>query len=133
MVSKMFWKSFFVNSSRTSGIVPVVVQVMLRLSPTGQTEVEVGAVRVTPALILKGLSETSLAEASVASLTRTFTLLEPTSATRHGYVPELPYEFSITTVLAGSWKLSVEYSSFTLSTVPVLVQLMVWGSPTVHT
>src|SRR5437867_2855205 len=48
-------------SRRTSGIVPLVVQVMDRLWPTVQSSPPFGALTVIPPLILKLLSEVSLA------------------------------------------------------------------------
>src|SRR2546422_752163 len=69
-------KLSFEYSRRTFGIVPLVVQVMLRLVPTAQTSPPFGAVRTKPPLILKVASEASLVPGSFGSETRTLTVAE---------------------------------------------------------
>src|SRR2546429_8044883 len=120
-------KLSFEYSRRTFGIVPLVVQVMLRLCPTIQSSPPLGALTVIPPRILKLLSETSLAEESAASETRIFAVVEIASGTTQLKLPVLAAEPTITVAVA---KLLVEYSSFTLGTEPVFVQLIDWLVPT---
>src|SRR2546426_10933496 len=112
------------------GIVPLVVQVMLRLCPTIQSSPRWGALTVIPPRILKLLSETSLAEESAASETRIFAVVEIASGTTQPKLPVLAVEATITVAVA---KLSVEYSSLTLGTEPVFVQVIDWLVPTAQT
>src|SRR2546428_13748273 len=65
-------KLSFEYSRRTFGIVPLVVQVMLRLCPTIQSSPPLGAPTGIPPRILKLLSEASLGGGSAASETRLF-------------------------------------------------------------
>ena len=123
-------KLSFEYSRRTFGIVPLVVQVMLRLCPTIQSSPPLGALTVIPPRILKLLSETSLAEESAASETRIFAVVEIASGTTQPKLPVLAVEATITVAVA---KLSVEYSSLTLGTEPVFVQVIDWIVPTAQT
>src|SRR5437773_840026 len=123
-------KLSFEYSRRTFGIVPLVVQVMLRLCPTIQISPPFGALTVIPPRILKLLSEASLAEGSEASATRIFAVVEIASGTVQLRLPVLAAEATITVAVA---KLSVEYSSFTLAIVdPVVVQAICRVEPTTH-
>src|SRR3989442_405615 len=117
-------------SRRTFGIVPLVVQVMVRLCPTVQISPPFGAVTVMSPRILKLLAETPLAEGSVASETRTFAVVEIASGTTQLKLPVLATEATITVAVA---KLSVEYSSLTLGTEPVFVQAIDCVVPTAQT
>src|SRR5206468_1437026 len=122
-------KLSFEYSRRTSGIVPLVVQVMFRAWPTVQSSPPFGALTVIPPRILKLLSEASLAVGSEASETRIFAVVEIASGTVQLKLPVLPVEVTITVAVA---KLSVEYSSLTLGTDPVVVQVIWRVEPTTH-
>src|SRR5881397_2266932 len=123
-------KLSFEYSRRTFGIVPLVVQIMFRAWPTVQSSPPLGALTVIPPRILKLLSETSLAEESAASETRIFAVVEIASGTTQPKLPVLAVEATITVAVA---KLSVEYSSLTLGTEPVFVQVIDWLVPTAQT
>ncbi len=123
-------KLSFEYSRRTFGIVPLVVQVMLRAWPTVQSSPPFGALTVIPPRILKLLSEASLAEESAASETRIFAVVEIASGIVQLKLPALTAELTITVAVA---KLSVEYSSLTLGTEPVFVQVIDWIVPTAQT
>src|SRR2546428_2822221 len=101
-------KLSFEYSRRTFGIVPLVVQVMLRLCPTIQSSPPLGALTVIPPRILKLLSEASLAEGSAASDTRLFAVVEIASGTTQLKLPVLAVGAAIT---GGGAKLSVGYSA----------------------
>src|SRR5436309_16093571 len=120
-------KLSFEYSRRTFGIVPLVVQVMLRAWPTVQSSPPFGALTVIPPRILKLLSEASLAVASAASETRIFAVVEIASGTVQLKLPVLAAEVTISVAVA---KLSVEYSSLMLGTDPVFVQVIDWIVPT---
>src|SRR2546428_10640439 len=85
-------KLSFEYSRRTFGIVPLVVQGMLRLCPTIQSSPPLGALTVIPPRILKLVSETALPAASAASETRTFPVVESASATTQPKPPALAAE-----------------------------------------
>src|SRR5206468_7188942 len=123
-------KLSFEYSRRTSGIVPLVVQVMFRAWPTVQSSPPFGALTVIPPRILKLLSEASLAVGSEASETRIFAVVEIASGTVQLKLPVLPVEVTITVAVA---KLSVEYSSLMLGTEPVFVQAIDCVVPTAQT
>src|SRR5213078_1954836 len=74
-------------------------------------------------------SELSEAAGSETSVTRTFTVVEIASGMVQVYEPVFGAEALITVAVA---KLSFEYSSFTLATVPVAVQVIGWVLATFH-
>src|SRR2546430_16890185 len=82
------------------------------------------------ARIMKLYSEASLAVGSEASETRIFAVVEIASGTVQLKLPVLAAEATITVAVA---KLSVEYSSLTLGTEPVFVQVIDWIVPTAQT
>src|SRR2546425_1193600 len=123
-------KLSFEYSRRTFGIVPLVVQVMVRLCPTVHSSPPLGALTVIPPRILKLLSEASLAEGSAASATRIFAVVEIASGTAQLKLPVLAAEATITVAVA---KLSMEYSSLTLGTEPVFVHVIDCVVPTAQT
>src|SRR2546422_2675913 len=108
-------------SSLTSGTVPEVVQATVRVVLIFQASPPFGVVRVKAPWILKFASEVSEAAGSETSVTRTFTVVEIASGMVQVYEPVLGAEALITVAVA---KLSLEYSSFTLATVPVAVQVI---------
>src|SRR5437016_745356 len=123
-------KLSFEYSSLTLGIVPVVVQVIVRLSPTVQTSPPFGAVRVKAPRILKFVFEVAKASELLTSLTLTRTVVEMLFGTVQENVPVLGVEAAMTTV---SLKVPfLEYSSFTLAIEPVFVQVMFWTVLTPH-
>src|SRR5207249_2583806 len=124
-------KLSFEYSSLTLGIVPVVVQVIVRLSPTVQTSPPFGAVRVKAPRILKFVFEVAKASELLTSLTRTRTVVEMLFGTVQPNVPVFGVEAMIT--FGYVLPPSVEYSSFTLGTVPPVVQAMLCDEPTVQT
>src|SRR2546429_161368 len=89
-------KLSFEYSSFTLGIVPVVVQVIVRLSPTVQTSPPLGAVRARAPRILKFEFEEPKALRLLTSLTRTRTVAEMVSGTVHANVPVFGVEAMIT-------------------------------------
>src|SRR5439155_18246957 len=93
-------KLSFEYSRRTFGIVPLVVQVMLRAWPTVQSSPPFGALTVIPPRILKLLSEASLAVASAASETRIFAVVEIASGTVQLKLPVLAAEVTISVAVA---------------------------------
>ena len=124
-------KLSFEYSSLTLGIVPVVVQVIVRLSPTVQTSPPFGAVRVKAPRILKFVFEVAKASELLTSLTLTRTVVEMLFGTVQENVPVFGVEAMIT--FGYVLPPSVEYSSFTLGTVPPVVQAMLCDEPTVQT
>src|SRR2546430_16168203 len=116
-------KLSFEYSSLTLGIVPVVVQVIVRLSPTVQTSPPFGAVRVKAPRILKFVFEVAKASELLTSLTLTRTVVEMLFGTVQPNVPVFGVEATIT--FGYVLPPSVEYSSFTLGTIPPVVQPMV--------
>ena len=89
-------KLSFEYSSLMLGIVPVVVQVIVRLSPTVQTSPPLGAVRARAPRILKFEFEEPKALGLLTSLTRTRTVAEMVSGTVHANVPVFGVEAMIT-------------------------------------
>src|SRR2546422_459119 len=124
-------KLSFEYSSLTLGIVPVVVQVIVRLCPTVQTSPPFGAVRPKAPRILKFVFEVAKASELLTSLTRTRTVAEMLSGTVQDDVPVFGVEAMIT--FGYVLPPSVEYSSFTLGTVPPVVQAMLCDEPTGQT
>src|SRR5438445_6920506 len=108
-------------SSLTFGTVPEVAQATVRVVLIFQASPPFGVVRVKAPWILKFASEVSEAAGSETSVTRTFTVVEIASGMVQVYEPVLGAEALITVAVA---KLSLEYSSFTLATVPVAVQVI---------
>src|SRR5437867_950584 len=123
-------KLSFEYSSLTLGIVPVVVQVIVRLDATVHSSPPLGAIRVRAPRILKSALESSKTVESFTSVTRTRTVAEMLSGTVQANVPVFGAEAAIR---MGVVKLSFEYSSLTLGSDPVLVQVMFWLEPTVQT
>ena len=103
-------------SSLTLEIAPVEVQVMSSLLVTSQLSPPLGAVRVTVrwVRIVKSELEVSLTVASSTSLMRTRTVEEASLGTVQAWTPSLSVEETM--VLMSETKLSLEYSSLTLST-----------------
>src|SRR2546426_1623086 len=124
-------KLSFEYSSLTLGIVPVVVQVIVRLSPTVQTSPPFGAVTPKAPRILKFVFEARKASELLTSLTRTRTVAEMLSGTVQENVPVFGVEATIT--FGYVLPPSVEYSSLTLGTDPPVVQAMLCDEPTVQT
>src|SRR2546429_3454249 len=124
-------KLSFEYSSFTLGIVPVVVQVIVRLPPTVQTSPPFGAVTPKAPRILKFVFEARQASELLTSLTGTRTVAEMLS----GRVEENVRVFGVEATITFGYVLppSVEYSSFTLGTVPPVVQAMLCDEPTVQT
>src|SRR5437870_11712885 len=89
-------KLSFEYSSLTLGIVPVVVQVIVRLAPTVQTSPPFGAVTPKAPRILKFVFEARKASELLTSLTRTRTVAEMLSGTVQENVPVLGVEATIT-------------------------------------
>src|SRR5256885_1344732 len=112
-------------SSLTFGTVPEVVQATVRVVLIFQASPPFGVVRVKAPWILKFASEVSEAAGSETSVTRTFTVVEIAS----GMVQVYGVDATITVEVAKS---SFEYSSFTLATVPVAVQVIGLTLPTAH-
>src|SRR3989454_132553 len=110
-------------------IVPPETQLSVWGLPTCQASPPFGVVRVKAAWILKFASELSEAAGSETSVTRTFTVVEIASGMVQVYEPVFGAEALITAAVA---KLSLEYSSFTLATVPVAVQVIGWVLATFH-
>src|SRR5438445_3130458 len=108
-------------SSVSFGTVPEVVQATVRVVLVIQGSPPFGVVSVKAAWILKFASELSEAAGSVTSVTGTLTVVEIASGMVQVYEPVFGAEALITVAVA---KLSLEYSSFTLATVPVAVQVI---------
>src|SRR5947209_6324551 len=123
-------KLSFEYSSLTLAIVPVAVQVIVRLEPTVHFSPPLGAVTVKAPRILKSASEPSETVESFTSVTRTRTVAEMLFGTVQANVPVFGVEAA---TRIGVAKLSFEYSSLTLGIVPVVVQVIVRLSPTVQT
>src|SRR5439155_25227649 len=122
--------SSFEHSSCTLGSVPVVVQVLARLCPTVHTSPPFGTVSAKAPRILKFVFEARKASVLLTSLTRTRTVAEMLSGTVQENVPVFGVEAMIT--FGYVLPPSVEYSSFTLGTVPPVVQAMLCEEPTVQ-
>src|SRR5437667_4109343 len=86
----------FEYSSLTLGIVPVVVQVIVRLAPTVQTSPPFGAVTPKAPRILKFVFEARKASELLTSLTRTRTVAEMLFGTVQPNVPVFGVEAMIT-------------------------------------
>src|SRR2546425_330460 len=108
-------------SSLTLAIVPEVVQAIVWVVLIFQASPPFGVVTAKAPWILKFASELSEAFGSATSVTRTFTVVEIASGMVQVYEPVFGAEALITVAVA---KLSLEYSSFTLATVPVFVQVI---------
>src|SRR3989442_3289565 len=108
-------------SSLTFGTVPEVAQATVRVVLIFQASPPFGVVRVKAPWILKLASELSEAAGSDTSVIRTFTLVEIASGMVQLYEPVLGAVAVITVAVA---KLSFEYSSLTLATVPVAVHVI---------
>src|SRR3989338_7836047 len=114
----------------TFAMVPVVVHVMVWFWAMFQASPPFGPVSVNSALILKLASERSKAVASAESLIRTLASAVIVSGMVQAYVPEFGVK---PTMISGKVPPpSVEYSSFTLLTLPALNQVIVWLLPTIH-
>src|SRR5439155_996442 len=124
-------KLSFEYSSLTLGIVPVAVQVIVRLDATVHSSPPLGAVTPRAPRILKLVLEARKASELLTSLTRTRTVAEMLSGTVQENVPVFGVEATIT--FGYVLPPSVEYSSFTLGTVPPVVQAMLCDEPTVQT
>ena len=113
-------------SSLTLVMAPVEDQVTSSLVETSHSSPPLGAVRVSVRWVrmVKSASETSLTSASLASLTRTRTVVEASLGTVQLKVPSSAVEELM--VLTSVSKLSVEYSSLTLVMAPVEDQVMSW-------
>src|SRR5437870_4143859 len=116
-------------SSLTLGIVPEVVQAIVRVVLIFQASPPFGVVTAKAPWILKFASELSEAFGSETSVTRTFTVAEIASGMVHAYEPVFGADATISVAVAKS---SFEYSSFTFARLPVLVQVIGWALPTVH-
>src|SRR5436190_16601909 len=116
-------------SSLTFGTVLEVVQAIVRGVLIFQASPPFGALRMKAPCILKVASELSEAAGSETSVTRIFTVVEIASGMVQVYEPVFGAEALITVAVA---KLSFEYSSFTLATVPVAVQVIGWVLATFH-
>src|SRR5207247_6225672 len=103
------------------GIVPEVVQAIVRVVLIFRASPPFGAVTAKAPWILKFASELSEAFGSATSVTRTFTVVEIASGMRQVYEAVFGAEAQITVAVA---KLSLEYSSFTFATVPVSLQVI---------
>src|SRR5207253_691920 len=123
-------KLSFEYSSLTLGIVPVAVQVIVRLDATVHCSPPLGAVTVRAPRILKSALESSKTVESFTSVTRTRTVAEMSFGTVQANDPVFGVEAAIK---IGVVKLSFEYSSLTLGIVPVVVQVIVRLAPTVQT
>src|SRR5207244_5505112 len=109
-------KLSFEYSSLTLGIVPVAVQVIVRLDATVHCSPPLGAVTVRAPRILKSALESSKTVESFTSVTRTRTVAEMSFGTVQANDPVFGVE---ATIKIGVVKLSFEYSSLTLGVVPV--------------
>src|SRR2546430_2402028 len=116
-------------SSLTFGTVPEVVQATVRVVLIFQASPRFGGVGVRAPWIWRSASEVWEAAGSETSVTRTFTVVEIASGMVQVYEPVLGAEALITVAVA---KLSLEYSSFTLATVPVAVQVIGFVLATFH-
>src|SRR5437899_8803150 len=122
-------KLSFEYSSLTLGIVPVAVQVIVRLDATVHCSPPLGAVTVRAPRILKSALESSKTVESFTSVIRTRTVAEMSFGTVQANDPAAGVEAAIK---IGVVKLSCEYSSLTLVIVPVVVQVMIRLVPTAH-
>src|SRR5207247_8776360 len=107
-----------------------VVQVIVRLCATVHSSPPLAAVRASAPRILKFAFEARKASVLLTSLTRTRTVAEMLSGTVQENVPVFGVEAMIT--FGYVLPPSVEYSSFTLGTVPPVVQAMLCEEPTVQ-
>src|SRR5438128_3125449 len=108
-------------SSLTLAIVPEVVQAIVWVVLIFQASPPFGVVTAKAPWILKFASELSEASESETLVTRTFTVVEIASGMVQVYEPVFGAEALMTVAVA---KLSLEYSSFTLATVPVAVSVI---------
>src|SRR2546428_9692956 len=123
-------KLSFEYSSLTLAIVPVAVQVIVRLDATVHCSPPLGAVTVRAPRILKSASEPSETVESFTSVTRTRTVAEMLFGTVQANDPVFGVEAAIT---IGDVQLSFEDSTLTLGSVPAAVQQAVRRCPTAQT
>src|SRR2546428_12841706 len=88
-------KLSFEYSSLTLAIVPVAVQVIVRLDATVHCSPPLGAVTVKAARILKAASDASETVESLASVIRTLTVVEMSSGTVQANVPAVGGEAAV--------------------------------------
>src|SRR5207249_5009495 len=123
-------KLSFEYSSLTLGIVPVAVQVIVRLDATVHCSPPLGAVTVRAPRILKSALESSKTVESFTSVTRTRTVAEMSFGTVQANDPVFGVEAAIK---IGVVKLSFEYSIFTLVIVLAVVEVVMRLAPPVLT
>src|SRR5437899_10991879 len=120
-------KLSFEYSSLTLAIVPVAVQVIVRLDATVHCSPPLGAVTVRAPRILKSASEPSKTVESFTSVTRTRTVAEMSFGTVQANDPVFGVEAAIK---IGVVKLPFEYYCLTSVMVPLVVLQTILRSPT---
>src|SRR2546426_1791 len=115
-------------SSFTAPSVPALVQVMVWVEPTTHVSPPLGAVRAREPRILKFAGDVWVTVPSLLRVILTLTVVEIASGTVQAKLPPAAGGERVM-VWTSAAKLSRENSSFTLPSVPLVVQVMFWLEP----